>query len=75
MVEVLRELLAGLEPGETAVAVSHGGSIRVAAGAVLGWPEALFHTLRGLDNCGWVVLREHPSTGVLMLEAYNRVAG
>nr|WP_237448379.1 histidine phosphatase family protein [Nocardioides flavescens] len=73
MHEALTELLATLEPGQTGIAVSHGAAVRVAVGALLGWPDRLFHTLRGLDNCGWVVLREHPEHGGLRLEAYNRV--
>jgi glucosyl-3-phosphoglycerate phosphatase len=72
MTTVLRELLAATEPGETALAVSHGAAIRVATGALLGWPEDQFHTLRGLENCGWVVLQEHPETDDLRLVAYNR---
>ncbi len=69
---VLLELLAALAPGETGVAVSHGAALRVAVGAVLGWPDDQFHTLRGLDNGGWVVLEEHPEVAELRLGAYNR---
>jgi broad specificity phosphatase PhoE len=72
MSAALGELLAALAPGETAVAVSHGAAIRVATGALLGWPDEQFHTLRGLANCGWVVLEEHPEVGALRLAAYNR---
>jgi broad specificity phosphatase PhoE len=72
MSEVLHELLAALGPGETGIAVSHGAAVRVATGALLGWPDEQFHSLRGLDNCGWVVLHEHPDTGDLRLGAYNR---
>ncbi|CAN5264296.1 histidine phosphatase family protein [soil metagenome] len=74
MATVLHELLDVIGPGETAVAVSHGAAIRVATGALLGWPEDQFHTLRGLENCGWVVLQEHPDTADLRLVAYNRTA-
>lgn len=74
MTEALHELLAALAPGEAAVAVSHGAAIRVATGAMLGWPDDQFHTLRGLTNCGWVVLEEHPEVGGLRLGAYNRTA-
>ncbi|MFC5178474.1 histidine phosphatase family protein [Nocardioides taihuensis] len=74
MREVVGELLAALEPGQTGIAVSHGGAIRVATGALLGWPDDQFHTLRGLSNCGWVVLEEHPEVGALRLAAYNRTA-
>jgi broad specificity phosphatase PhoE len=73
MVDVLGDLLASLAPGQTGVAVSHGAAIRVATGAMLGWPEDQFHTLRGLDNCGWVVLEQHPEVGALRLGTYNRL--
>ncbi len=69
---VLLELLSTLGPGETGVAVSHGAALRVSVGAVLGWPDDQFHTLRGLDNGGWVVLEEHPEVAELRLGAYNR---
>jgi broad specificity phosphatase PhoE len=72
MVEALRELLGRLAPGQTGVAVSHGGAIRVATAALLGWPDDQLHTLRGLENCGWAVLDQHPIDGVLRLTAYNR---
>ncbi len=72
MTAVLGDLLAALAPGETGVAVSHGAAVRVATGAMLDWPAEQFHTLRGLDNCGWVVLEEHPEAGLLRLGAYNR---
>ena len=74
MTTALRELLDQIGPGETAVAVSHGAAIRVATGALLGWPEEQFHTLRGLANCGWVVLEEHQGERDLRLVAYNRTA-
>jgi glucosyl-3-phosphoglycerate phosphatase len=74
MTAALADLLATIEPGQTALAVSHGAAIRVATAALLDWPDQQFHTLRGLDNCGWVVLREHPEHGLLRLEAYNRLA-
>ncbi|WP_323793507.1 histidine phosphatase family protein [Nocardioides sp.] len=72
MTTVLRELLDQAAPGETVVAVSHGAAIRVATGALLGWPDDQFHSLRGLSNCGWVVLDEHPGARDLRLTAYNR---
>ncbi len=74
MFAVLTDMLAALGPGDTGVAVSHGAAIRVATGAMLGWPDDQFHSLRGLDNCGWVLLEEHPEVGVLRLGAYNRTA-
>lgn len=73
MLAALGELLAALDPGQTGIAVSHGAAIRVATAGLLGWPDGQFHTLRGLDNCGWVVLREDRRPGELRLVAYNRV--
>ncbi len=75
MVEVLDDLRSALAPGETGVAVSHGAAIRLAVGSVLDWPADQFRSLRGLDNCGWVVLREHVEDVSWQLVAYNRVAG
>lgn len=75
MLGALTDLRDALGPGETGVAVSHGAAVRLATGAVLGWPDDQFRTLRGLDNTGWVVLHEHPADGVLRLAAYNRTAG
>ncbi|WP_170285970.1 histidine phosphatase family protein [Nocardioides rubriscoriae] len=74
MVAVLSDLLSALEPGQTGLAVSHGAALRLATGALLGWPEHQFRTLQGLHNCGWVVLRQHAHDGLLRLEAYNRTA-
>lgn len=74
MTEALRELLDALAPGETGLAVSHGAATRVATAALLGWPDDQFHTLRGLDNCGWAVLQEHGDGGLMRLVAYNRTA-
>ncbi len=74
MAEALGDLLAALGPGETGVAVTHGGAARLAVGELLGWPAEQFRTLRGLGNCGWVELVEHPEAGGLRLEAYNRTA-
>ncbi|MEJ7833982.1 MAG: histidine phosphatase family protein [Nocardioides sp.] len=74
MVSVLTDLLVALAPGQLGVAISHGAAIRVAVAALLGWPDRQFHTLRGLDNCAWAVVGEHPGVGRLRLAAYNRVA-
>lgn len=45
----LDELVASLEPGETAVVVTHGGPVRVVLGALLGLDLA--ETLTELDPC------------------------
>ena len=63
---------APIKPGETGVVVSHGAAVRVATAAMLGWADDQFHSLRGLDNCGWAVLEDHPVVPGLKLSAYNR---
>lgn len=69
----LQELAGAVEPGETAVAVAHGAAIRIAIARLLGWDARRIGALRGMDNCGWAVLGEHPERG-WMLTAYNRTA-
>ena len=74
MVEALTELLASIEPGEVAIAVSHGAAIRDAVPVLLGWPVGERAALRGLANCGWVELEQAAPGEPLQLRAYNRVA-
>jgi broad specificity phosphatase PhoE len=69
MMPAYDELLAALAPGETAVVVTHGGCLRLAAASLLGWPPAVGDTLRGLDNGAIAVLEESP-TG-LRLRSWN----
>lgn len=42
----------------TAVLVSHGGLIRQALAAFLGWTASQAETIAGLNNCCWADLRE-----------------
>ncbi len=74
MLAALADLFALVEPGETAVAVSHGAAIRVAVAGLLGWPDGAEHTLGGLANCGWAELETHLPDGRIRLTAYNRTA-
>jgi probable phosphoglycerate mutase len=74
IVPALQECLGALAAGETGVVVGHGASLRVGLAALLGWPPALASTLRGLDNCGWVVLQQHHVDRPPRLAAYNRGA-
>ena len=74
MVAVIGDLLASIDPGQVAVAVSHGAAIRVAVAAVLGWPPEALHSLHGLANCGWVELDQREDDR-LRMTAYNRVVG
>lgn len=74
MVPALTELLAGVGPGEVAIAVSHGAAIRVAVVALLGLEPSAAHALGGLENCGWAILEESDGGSGMRLLAYDRVA-
>ena len=75
-----REAFDALGPGECAVVVSHGAALKVALLALLGWPVEVAGSVRGLDNCGWIVLDDSgeptgqpgSENGGLRLMAYNR---
>jgi broad specificity phosphatase PhoE len=71
---VLREYLAALQPGETGVAVLHGGCLKDGLFALLGWPAELSRTVRGMDNCGWAIVAEGARGAALRLESYNETA-
>lgn len=73
VVAAAQEALERLAPGECGVLVSHGGALKVATLALLGWPVEAAATLQGLDNCGWVELHASGDEGRLRLAAYNRV--
>ena len=57
-VAVVHEVARELEPGRTAVLVSHGGTIRALIGSVVGLPVDSWRVLGGLANCCWSVLEE-----------------
>jgi probable phosphoglycerate mutase len=61
MVPALRECLASVPMGRTAVAVTHGAAIKSALVALLGWPREQYASLRGMDNCAWATLEEAPT--------------
>jgi len=71
IVPACRELVGSVGPGETAVAVTHGASLKVALVALLGWPPALGDSLRVLDNCAVAVLAEGAPGAPMRLVAYN----
>jgi broad specificity phosphatase PhoE len=50
------EAVAAIEPGQTVVVVSHGGSIRAGVAALMGIPPELWGSLAGVANCHWSVL-------------------
>jgi probable phosphoglycerate mutase len=71
--EALAELV-GLVPDDgVALAVSHGAAIRTAVGALLGWPSEQTLSLRGMDNCGYAILRRPAAHAPWRLHAYNRI--
>ena len=75
MVPALREFFSSLHAGDTGVAVTHGACLKVGMLGMLGWPQSLAPSLRGIGNCAWVVLAERELGGPLCLEAYNQHVG
>ena len=71
IVPAMRACLDALGPGETGVVVTHGAALRVGVAGLLGWPDEMDETLAGMDNCGWLRLREHARFGHLQLASYN----
>ncbi len=71
MMPAYDELLAALAPGETAVVVTHGACLRLAAATLLGWAADAADSLRTLDNCGLAVLDEVSATSAMRLRAWN----
>lgn len=69
-VEALIDLSAALAPGETGVVVSHGAATRSGLVRFLGWPLEVARDLRGLGNCGRVVIEER-AAGAWALASYN----
>jgi probable phosphoglycerate mutase len=59
----VRDVTDRLPEGGTAVIATHGGSARVACGALLGWPPAVWPTLGALGNCRLSELRYTPVRG------------
>ena len=70
----LGDCLAALSPGETGVVVIHGACLKVGLMSLLGWPWEQSSSLRGVDNCGWAIVAEHPVKGGLRLTSYNETA-
>ncbi len=75
MVPALQECLDSLAAGESGIVVTHGACLKVATIGLLGWPQTVGTSLRGVDNCGWVVLAELELGGRLRLEGYNQQVG
>lgn len=74
MLAVLTDLWDLTAPGETTVAVGHGGALKAGLLALLDWPPSHMGTLSGLHNCGVAVLEEHDDGSGIRLTAYNLTA-
>jgi glucosyl-3-phosphoglycerate phosphatase len=72
MAAALTELVALVPDDGVALAVSHGASIRTALATLLGWPEQQALSLRGMDNCGYAIIRRPAPDAPWRLHAYNR---
>jgi probable phosphoglycerate mutase len=66
----IRDAVERLADGATAVLATHGGTARVACGALLGWPQTSWHTLGALGNCRLTELRFTEARG-WQLVAHN----
>ena len=73
-VPALREIWDATAPGDTTVVVAHGACLRVSLLALLGWPESVLGTVRGLDNCAWAILEADPHGRGIRLASYNETA-
>jgi probable phosphoglycerate mutase len=74
MVPALRDCLDALPDGGVGVVVTHGAALTVGMLGLLGWPREHAASIRGLSNCGWVVLTEDGADRRLRLRAYNQRA-
>jgi glucosyl-3-phosphoglycerate phosphatase len=70
-----RRALAAMEDsaelGGTVVVVTHGGTAKLAMGALLGWPAGVSSRVMGLLNCHWAELQWHRQRGGWVLRSYN----
>lgn len=74
MVPALQEIWDQTAAEQTTVAVSHGACLKISLVAFLGWPAEVGSSLRGLDNCGWVVLEDDGEGRGIRLASYNETA-
>ena len=57
-VAAVTDALEDVQPGQTLVAVTHGGAARSLIGSMLGLPQSSWTVLGPLSNCCWSVLEE-----------------
>ena len=74
VVPALRECWDALGPSETGVVVLHGACLMVGMVGLLGLPWEVARALRGMENCGFALLTEHPLKGGIRLASYNEKA-
>ncbi|MFL6107181.1 MAG: histidine phosphatase family protein [Marmoricola sp.] len=74
MVPALQEIWDATRAEQTTVVISHGACLKICLVAFLGWPEEVGSSLRGLDNCGWVVLEDVEDGRGIRLASYNETA-
>jgi broad specificity phosphatase PhoE len=72
MTAALAEVAAQLPDDGVGLVVSHGAAIRTAIGELLGWPAEQALSLRGMDNCGYAIIRRPVPDAPWRLHAYNR---
>jgi glucosyl-3-phosphoglycerate phosphatase len=71
VIEAFREAIELVGDG-TCVLVTHGGAARAGCGALLGWPQEVWHTLGGLYNCHFTELSHTRQRG-WQLRGHNLV--
>jgi probable phosphoglycerate mutase len=75
VVPALLDCLAGLNDGETGIAVLHGACLRVGLMGVVGWPWEHARALVGIENGAYCVLTHDPVQDRVRLASYNEKAG
>jgi glucosyl-3-phosphoglycerate phosphatase len=71
IVPAVEDCLATLEPGETGVVVTHGASLKLALGGLLGWDEHAVRSLSVLENCHWATVLGPPERAPRRLLHYG----
>jgi probable phosphoglycerate mutase len=75
IVPALLDCFAGLNGGETGIAVLHGACLRVGLMGVVGWPSEHARALVGIENGAYCVLTHDPLQDRVRLASYNEKAG
>jgi len=71
IVPAVEDCAAALAPGATGVVVTHGASLKLALGGLLGWDESAGRVLAVLDNCRWTTVLVPPDGGPRRLVDYG----